>query len=401
VRLFSLRSERSAGLFDGVLARGDVPAAVSDTAWLGALLEVEAALARAEAAAGVIPEPAALAIIRTCQTITVDIADLSARAAASGSLVVPLVQRLRESVEPDAAQFVHKGATSQDIIDTATMMLARRALDALLADLDGAADTTQRLARQYRDTPMAARSLLQQALPTTFGLKAAGWMVALDECRSRLATVRSQRLAVQFGGGAGTLAGLDGAGPDVLRRLAEDLGLAEPILPWHTDRTRTAELATALGEAAGVLGKIARDVTLLAQNEVGEVSEGAPGGSSAMAHKQNPIAAVSALAGARQAPGLVANLLAAMVHEHERAAGAWHAEWRPLRELFIATGSAAAWLRDCLDHLVIHPDRMRANLDQLLAVLQLDKPDLDSAVALVDRALVDRAPVDRAEGART
>jgi 3-carboxy-cis,cis-muconate cycloisomerase len=267
------------------------------------------------------------------------------------------------------------------------MLLAYRALGPLLADLRRTADVAGGLARRYRDTPMAARTLLQQALPTTFGLKAAGWMVALDEAVDRLRAVRTERLAVQFGGGAGTLAGLGGAGPEVVRRLAEELGLVEPLLPWHTDRTRLAELATALGEAAGVIGKVARDVTLLAQNEVAEVSEGAPGGSSAMAHKQNPIAAICALAGAAQAPGLVATLLSAMVHELERAAGAWHTEWRPLRELLVCTGSAASWLHECLAHLRVHPEPMRANLDQLLGVLGLTTVDVDSAVALVDRAL--------------
>ena len=211
---------------------------------------------------------------------------------------------------------------------------------------------------------------------------------------TRLTEVRHGRLAVQFGGAAGTLAGLGDAGPQVLARLATSLGLAEPVVPWHTDRTRVAELAGALGSAAGALGKVARDVTLLAQTEVGEVGEGRPGGSSAMAHKRNPVAAVSALAGAAQAPGLVATLLAAMPQEHQRAAGGWHAEWRPLRELLVAAGSAAAWLRDCLEHLVVHPERMRQNMTApLLAELAGESGRAGCAGALVDRALAAHAKI--------
>jgi 3-carboxy-cis,cis-muconate cycloisomerase len=258
---------------------------------------------------------------------------------------------------------------------------------------------------------MAGRTLLQQALPTTFGLKAAGWTLGLDAAAARLAGVRLA-LPVQYGGAAGTWAGLTAhagsggagagvgadAGPDagpalgaeVARRLAAELGLAEPVLPWHTVRTPIADLAGALGTTAGAIGKVARDLTLLAQNEVAEVSEAAPGGSSAMAHKRNPVAAVSALAGAAQAPGLVATLLASMVHEHERAAGAWHAEWRPLRELLVATGSAAAWLRAALTGLQVDPEAMRRNLDTLLAVLGTSTIDTGAAGTMVDRALGQR-----------
>ncbi|MDT5027558.1 MAG: 3-carboxy-cis,cis-muconate cycloisomerase [Micromonosporaceae bacterium] len=364
--------------------------AVADRAWLAALVEVETALARAEAAAGVIPTDVAHAIVAACAGFEADITELSTAAAASGNPVVSLVRRLRAAVPDHVAEFVHKGATSQDIVDSAAMLVAHRALHPLLTDLRAAGDAAATLARRHRDTPMAGRTLLRQAVPTTFGLKAAGWMVALDEAVGRLRTVRSTRLSAQFGGAAGTLAGVAGAGPEVARRLAEELGLTEAGLPWHTNRTRPAELAGALGEAAGVVAKVARDVTLLAQDEVAEVAEGSPGGSSTMAHKRNPVAAVSAAAGAAQAPGLVATMLAAMAHEHERAAGAWHAEWRPLRELLICTGSAAAWLRDCLEHLEVYPEAMRANLDRLLRVLGTSTPDLGSAGTLVDRALAVR-----------
>jgi 3-carboxy-cis,cis-muconate cycloisomerase len=355
------------GLFDAILERGPVRAAVDDRAWLQAMLDVEAALARAQAAAGVIAAEHAEAIAATCRAERFDVTALGAEAAAVGNPAAPLVRALRALVGDPAADDVHRGATSQDVVDSAAMLVARRALDAVLDDLGGAADAAARLTGEHRATVMAGRTLLAQAVPVTFGLKAAGWLVALDESAGRLQAVRDGRLAAQLGGAAGTLAALGDAGLDVLARFARELELAEPVLAWHTDRTRIAELAAALGEGCGAMAKVAGDVVLLSQTEVGEVREGGEGGgSSTMPQKRNPVAAVSALAGARQAPGLVATLLAAMEHEHERAAGAWHAEWAPLRALLIATGSAAAWLRDCLEHLEVDPERMRANLDGAL-----------------------------------
>lgn len=357
------------GLFGAVLARGRVREATTDLAWLQAMLDVEAALARAQAAAGVIAAEHADAIATACRAERYDVDALGAQAAQVGNPAAPLVRALRAEVGDPVAGDVHRGATSQDVVDSATMLVARRALDPLLDDLRGAAAAAARLTGEHRATVMAGRTLLQQAVPITFGLKAAGWLVGLDEAAERLEAVRRTRLAAQLGGAAGTLSALDGAGIDVLSRFARELGLAEPVLPWHTTRTRIAELATALGEASGAMAKVAGDVVLLAQTEVAEVREGGDGdrgGSSAMPHKHNPVAAIATRAGARRAPGLVASLLAAMEHEHERAAGAWHAEWGPLRELLRATGSAAAWLRDCLEHLEVDPERMRANLDEAM-----------------------------------
>ena len=354
------------GLFAGVLARGPVREAVSDRAWLQALLDVEAALARAQARCGLIPAADAEAIARACDAGRFDPAALGREAAAAGNPVVPLVRALTAAVPGPASRQVHRGATSQDILDTAAMLVARRALGPLLGDLEAAADAAAGLAAAHRGTLVAGRTLLQQALPVTFGLKAAGWLAGLDEAAARLHHVRRDRLAVQLGGAAGTLASLGPQGTAVLTAFAEELGLAEPVLPWHTVRTRPAELAGALGEAAGVVGKVARDVTLLAQTEVAEVREGGPvgrGGSSTLPHKRNPVAAVAAAACAQQAPGLVATLLAVMAQEHERAAGGWHAEWRPLTDLLTTVGSAAAWLRDCLERLEVDPERMRANLE--------------------------------------
>ena len=283
--------------------------------------------------------------------------------------------RLRELTDAP----VHHGATSQDAVDTAAMLVTKRALEPLLGDLRAAADAAARLAEAHRDTPIIGRTLLQHAQPTTFGLKAAGWMLSLDDAADHLHSVR---LPVQLGGPAGTL---DGVGADpltIVAGLARQLHLDVPVLPWHTLRGRIGELAGALGVAAGVVGKAARDITLLAQTEVGEVREAAPGGSTSMPHKRNPVAAVAAVGCAQQAPALVATLLAAMVQEHERAAGAWHSEWRPLCDLLITTGSAASWLRTSLEGLEVDAARMLANLG--------DARDTGAAALLVDRALEQR-----------
>ena len=353
-------------MFAGVFARGRVAAEVGDRALLQAMLDTEAALARASAKAGLVPVEAAEAIAAQCRADRFDPAELGALSAAAGNPVVPLVGQLADRLPPGVADHVHTGATSQDVLDTAAMLVARRALRPLLDDLAGAADACAALAAGHRGTLVAGRTLLQQAVPVTFGLKAAGWLVGLDESRRRLAEVDRDGLAVQLGGAAGTLAAFGDRGLVVLAQLAVELDLSEPAIPWHAVRTRPAALATALGSCAGVLAKVARDVALLAQTEVAEVREGgdpARGGSSAMPHKRNPVAAVAVAACAARVPGLVATVLGAMAQEHERAAGNWHAEWEPQRDLLRLVGSAAAWSRELLDGLEVDPARMRANLD--------------------------------------
>jgi 3-carboxy-cis,cis-muconate cycloisomerase len=283
------------GLFDGVLAHGVVRMAVSDRAWLRALLDTVAALAKAHAAVGLISGEVASVVVRVCdQPGRFDVARLAVEAAEYGDPVLPLVYAVeaRAALPHDARYAVQGGATSQDIMDTATMLVARRAIGPLLADLNGAADAAARLAQYHRDVQMVGRTQLQHAVPTTFGLKAAGWLVALDEMAGRLAALWRTRLAVQFGGAAGTLNGYGPQALEVMAALARELRLAEPLLPWHTDRTRIADLAGALGTAAGVASKVACDVILLAQTEVGEVIEGGPGGSPAMPHERRPVAAV-------------------------------------------------------------------------------------------------------------
>ncbi len=374
-------------MFEAIAARGEAAAAVSDQGWLQAMLDAEAALAAALASAGVISDEEAEAIAAACVAANFDADAIAAAAAGSGNPVVPLKAALTEAVEGPAAAYVHRGATSQDILDTAAMLVAARALDPLLDDLTAAREAAAALARAHRDTPLAGRTLLQQAVPTTFGLKAAGWMAGLEDARRWLNEVREERLAAQLGGAAGTLASLGDAGPAVATAYAEALGLPEPVLPWHTLRGRIGELASALAVTSGAVAKAARDVILLSQTEVAEVREARGGGSSAMPHKRNPVAAICAVACAQQAPGLAATLLGAMAHEHERAAGAWHAEWRPLGELLRSTGSAVAWLRESLEGLEADPERMRANLDATGGRMLAERVKGEVAADDLERAL--------------
>ncbi|HUA69924.1 MAG TPA: lyase family protein, partial [Solirubrobacteraceae bacterium] len=260
----------------------------------------------------------------------------------------------------------HTGATSQDVIDTAMMLVTRRALDHALADLSAAADACASLVERFRTATEPGRTLLQQALPVTFGLKAATWLTGLDGAVAQLRGVRDRELALQFGGAVGTLASLGDRGLDVAAELGDQLGLAVPDLPWHTIRLRPARIACALGTALGVTGKIGRDVVLLAQTEVAEVAEGGGegrGGSSTLPHKRNPVGAVGLVACAQRGPGLVATMLSAMGQEHERGAGAWQAEWETLLELLRLTGSSAAIVRDLLSGLEVDLEKMRADMD--------------------------------------
>ena len=360
------------GLFGGVFARGD--ADTSDIAWLQAMLDAEAGLARALERAGLAPAGSGSAVTEVARAGNFDAAEIGELAALTGNPVPALARALARRVPQTAAGAVHRGATSQDIVDTAAMLVARRVIDVVLADLAQAAAAAAGLADAHRSTIMIGRTLLQQAVPVTFGLVAAGWLTSLDEARAGLVAVGSQRLAVQFGGAAGTLASLGEDGPRVVALLAEELGLAAPVLPWHTDRLRIIDLATALARVTAALGKIARDVTLLAQSEIAEVSEGggdpAPrdaasprrGGSSAMPHKHNPVASIAILGCTRQAPGLLATLVACAEQELQRAAGAWHAEWEPLTALLRLTGSAASWGAELLPGLSVDASRMAANL---------------------------------------
>ena len=352
------------GLFGGLFGRGAVGA--SDRDWLQAMLDTEAALARAVDRAGLAPAGAGAAVTAVARAEQFDVAEIGRAATLTGNPVPALVRALSAKLPAEARAAVHRGATSQDIIDTAMMLLAKRAITAISTDLAAAAGCAASLARAHAGTVMAGRTLLQQAVPVTFGLVAAGWLTGIADARRELDRIAATRLAIQFGGAAGTLASLGEDGLAVAALLAEELGLAEPALPWHTDRLRIVQVAAALAGVCAALGKIARDVTLLAQTEVAEVAEGSDdprqGGSSAMPHKRNPVVSVLVLGCARRAPGLLATLTAAAEHEHQRAAGAWHAEWETLSDLLRLTGSAASWSATLLAGLTVDTARMRANL---------------------------------------
>ncbi|HEV2373994.1 MAG TPA: lyase family protein [Streptosporangiaceae bacterium] len=345
-------------IFGGLFDRGP---GISDDAWLQAMLDTEAALARAAERAGLAPPGTGAAVTSVADVGHFRGVDLPAAARATGNPVPALVKALTALAPPDAA--IHLGATSQDIIDTAAMLIARRSIDAVLADLSAAGQRCVALTRAHAGTVMAGRTLLQQAVPITFGLVTANWLTAIDEARTQLHRVRTSRLAIQYGGAAGTLAPLGEAGPAVADLVAEELGLPAPALPWHTNRLRILDLAAALTATCAALGKIARDVTLLSQTEVAEVHEATGGGSSTMPHKQNPVAAVVILGHTKQAPHLLATLASAAEQEHQRGAGSWHSEWQPLTHLLALTTSSAAWAADLLGGLQVDEPRMRANLE--------------------------------------
>jgi 3-carboxy-cis,cis-muconate cycloisomerase len=340
-----------------------------DAAYLQRMLDFEAALARAEAATGVIPARAAGPIATACRAEAFDLDALAEGATRSGNLAIPLVKALTANIartDADAARYVHWGATSQDVIDTAAMLTLRAAIDALLADLDRAVAGFARLARQHRATAMVARTWLQHALPIPFGLKLAEYAAALHRSRARLQRSRKETLALQFGGAAGTLAALGDNGWRVAEKLAHELELPLPDAPWHTHRDRMAEAASVLAILAGTCGKIARDVSLLMQTDVAEAFEPAGedrGGSSTMPHKRNPVAAATALAAATMAPNLAATMFAAQVQDHERSAGPWHAEWPTLPTLLLVTSGALAAIVDIAEGLEVDTARMRVNLD--------------------------------------
>ncbi|MFC4524680.1 3-carboxy-cis,cis-muconate cycloisomerase [Cupriavidus pinatubonensis] len=342
----------------------------SDTGTVRCMLAVEAALARAESHCGVIPAAAASVISEVSSDVSVIDLDALAQAAVSaGNLAIPFVKQLTAAVaarDAEAARFVHWGATSQDIIDTALVLQLGEALPQLQAGLLALGNACAGLATLHRDTPMVGRTWLQHALPTTFGLKAAGWLDALRRDLRRLDAARDHGHALQFGGAAGTLASLGKSAPDVARALASELKLELPALPWHAHRDRLVEIATALGMLTGTLGKMARDISLMMQTEVAEVAEPSGpgrGGSSTMPHKRNPVGCAAVLTAAVRVPPLVATMLSGMVQEHERALGGWQAEWDTLPQIVALTAGALRQMGEVVQGLQVDAARMRANLD--------------------------------------
>jgi 3-carboxy-cis,cis-muconate cycloisomerase len=366
-----------AGLLSPVSAGTEAAALTSDRAYLQALLDAEAALARAQARLGAVPAAAATAITAAARADRVDLAAIAGRVRASGNPVVPLVAELAAAAGPDAAPYVHSGATSQDIVDTGLMLLSRRALLVVGADLDRTAAALARLAAEHRDTPAVARTLTQHAVPTTFGLKAAGWHELVATAAGRVRPLEAE-LPVSLGGAGGTLAGYAERAPStadvdaasyvdgLITAYAAETGLAEPVLPWHALRVPVADLGATLALVTGALGKFAVDVLGMARTEVAEVAEPATagrGGSSAMPQKRNPVLATLVRSAALQVPALAAVLTQSMLAEDERPAGAWHAEWQPLRDCLRLAGGAAATAAELAERLVVFPERLRADLE--------------------------------------
>jgi 3-carboxy-cis,cis-muconate cycloisomerase len=373
----------------------------SDHSILAAMLEFEAALARAEASLGIIPPSAAEAIAAATRVENFDVASLAGQALPAGTLTIPLVHMLRERVSkhsPASADFVHYGATSQDVADTALILLLKRAQPIVERYLERLEEALFHRSEEHRHTAMLGRTLLQAAPPVTFGLKAAGWLAAVRRSRRRLESGFTEALVVQFGGATGTLAALEDQGLDVAKALAGELKLRLPEAPWHSQRDRLAELVSACAILTGSLGKMARDIGLLTQTEVAEVGEPAGegrGGSSAMPHKHNPVGCTLTLAAANRMPGLVASFLASMVQEHERAAGGWQAEWPTVADVIQCTGLAIASMAEVAEGLSVDATRMRSNIEATHGVVFAEKALMllakklgrNPAQKIVDRAV--------------
>jgi 3-carboxy-cis,cis-muconate cycloisomerase len=356
-------------LFDSIFRWEPVAKLFRDDNLLQRMLDFEAALAAAEATSGVIPSSAANVIGAKCRVELFDKQKLAEAAALAGNLAIPLVKQLKALVaadNKDAAGFVHWGATSQDPIDTALVLQLREALPLISADLEKLCDRTAKMADQHRDTPIVARTWMQHAIPTTLGMKFAGWLDALARHRERFHEMQNRCLVLQFGGAAGTLAALGSQGEVIAKYLSEQLKLPLPQMPWHSHRDRLSEIATTLGLLTGTLGKIARDISLHMQTEIDELREPAEEGrgvSSTMPHKRNPVSCAMILTAATRTPGLVATMLTAMVQEDERGLGGWHAEWETLPEIVCLAAGAMHHLANVVPRLEIDVKRMRENLE--------------------------------------
>jgi 3-carboxy-cis,cis-muconate cycloisomerase len=374
-------------LFDELFSYNALEHILSDESRVQAMLQFEAALAKAEAATGVIPQGAAQKIVNECRPERFDCVAIAKEAAAAGNAAIPLVKMLTEAVarqDKEAARFVHWGATSQDAIDTGFVLQLRNALALIEKDLAHLTATLSALANEHRRTLIVARTWMQQALPTTLGFIVAGWLDAILRHRRRLIEIRPRILSLQFGGAVGTLAAVRGDGPRIAKVLADELQLTPVPVPWHAHRDRMAETAAFFGILTGTLGKIARDISLHAQSEVGELSEPAGhgrGGSSTMPHKRNPVSCSAVLAAATRMPGLVGTMLSAMPQEQQRGLGGWQAEWETLPEILRLSGGALHHLTEMLRHLEIDSQRMQQNIDATNGLIFAEAV----AMALADR----------------
>jgi 3-carboxy-cis,cis-muconate cycloisomerase len=392
-------------LFESLATTESLAGAFSDASLLGSMLRFEAALARVQARLGLIPDFAAEAITHAAVPDAFDPVSIARAARRSGTITIPLVDGLVARVKanaPEAAAFVHRGATSQDVSDTALILCLVQASNILAADHDRLTGALRRMSDEHAGTIMLGRTLLQPALPTTFGLKVAGWYGAVSRSGTMMAAAFETACVLQFGGACGTLAALGSHGPAVSAALARELDLPEPDAPWHVHRDRLAGVVAACGIYTGTLGKIARDISLLMQHEVGEAAEPG-GGSSTMPHKQNPAACAAALAAANRVPGMVAGFLAGMPQEHERGIGNWHAEAATVSAVVQATGSALAAMAQAIEQLRVDSDRMRANIDATDGLIFAERAMMLLVPALgrdaADRAIRTAMTAARASGA--
>ena len=356
-------------LFDPLFTSDAMRQVFSDRHRLQRMLDFEAALARALVESGIAPKSVIAAIESQCHAELFDMESLARATALSGNVAIPMVRSLTELVaktNPQAASFVHWGATSQDAIDTGLVLQMREALDFLDRDLESLSTSLARLAEAHKSTLIAGRTWLQQGPPVTFGLKVAGWLDAVERHRERVSHARKQVLVLQFGGAVGTLAAVGDRGLELAAALSRELKLELPEVPWHSHRDRLAEVAASLGLLVGSLGKIARDISLMSQTEIDEVVEPSGpgrGGSSTMPHKRNPVGSAVILAAALRVPALVSTVLTAMVQEHERGLGGWHAEWETLPEIFRLAAGALARTSEIVAGLEVHPEKMSRNLN--------------------------------------
>ena len=358
-------------LLSPIFASSAVSDTFSDRAIVQAMLDFEAALAEAEAEAGVIPATAVAPIKAACDVTLFDIAAIGRDAALVGIIAIPLVKALTGKVNERARGYVHWGATSQDVIDNAFLLCARQAFAAIRADLVAAIEAAITLAEKHRETIMPGRTLMQQALPITFGFKAAVWLSGLTGAAARLRHVAENSLVLQFGGAAGTLAALGDNGTKVRAAIAEKLELKEAPITWHAERGRVFDIATALAALSGACAKIATDMLLMMQSEVAEAFEPAApgkGGSSTLPHKRNPVGSIAIRANHFRIAGMMATMTVALEQEHERAAGAWAAEWETMRELFVLSAGSVERISEILQGLEVDSARMRQNLDASLGL---------------------------------
>lgn len=380
-------------LFDRYFISAAMGAVFSDTGRVQGMLDFEAALARAEARVGLIPHGAVAAIEAACRAERYDFAELAEAIVLAGNSAIPLVKALGRQIaaaDPQAERYVHLGATSQDAMDTGLVLQLRQACALLDADLAQLAEALALQAERHVDSVLPGRTWLQHATPVTLGMKLAGSLGAITRHRQRLAELKPRLLVLQFGGAAGTLAALGEQGWAVSEALAEELQLALPDQPWHTQRDRLVEFAALLGLIAGSLGKLGRDLSLLMQTDVAEVFEpsaAGKGGSSTMPHKRNPVGAAVLIAAATRAPGLVATLFAAMPQEHERSLGLWHAEWQTLPDLCGLVSGALQQALLAVPGLEVDSARMRSNLDMTRGLLLAEAV----SIALAQRIGRDKA----------